>query len=111
MGRLRIPICYCVADFLADPQVLELFVSDRGRQPAPGELEFLLAALVRKFQASPDFAASGIRHVNAGIPGVLSRYRVQLVEAPSWMPGFVLADQQVLHARPESSTPRSGEMR
>jgi hypothetical protein len=88
---------------------LELFVSDRGRQPAPGELEFLLAALVRKFQASPDFAASGIRHVNAGIPGVLSRYRVQLVEAPSWMPGFVLADQQLLRARPESSTPRSAK--
>jgi hypothetical protein len=90
----------CVADFLADPQVLQAFVSDRGRQPAPGELELLVAALVGKFQASPDLMAGGIRHVNAGIPGVLSRYQVQLVEAPSWM-GFVLADQPVLHARPD----------
>ena len=90
----------CVADFLADPQVLEVFVSDRGRQPAPGELEFLVAAQTRKFQASPDLMVRGMRHVNAGIPGLLSRYRVQLVKAPSWM-GFVLADQPVLHARPD----------
>jgi hypothetical protein len=27
--------------------------------------------------------------------------QVQLVEAPSWTPGFVLADQPVLHARPD----------
>jgi hypothetical protein len=39
----------CVADFPADPQVLQAFVSDRGRQPAPGELEFLVAAQTRKF--------------------------------------------------------------
>jgi Protein of unknown function (DUF4238) len=90
----------CVAEFLADPQVLQAFISDRGRQPAPGELEPLVAAAVRKFQASPDLTASGIRHVNAGVPRVLSRYQVQLVEAPSWM-GFVLADQPVLHARPD----------
>jgi len=90
----------CVVDFLADPQVLEAFVSDRGRQPAPGELEFLVAAQTRKFQASPDLRANGMRHVNAGIPGVLARYQVQLVEAPSWM-GFVLADQPVLHSRPD----------
>lgn len=44
----------CVADFLADPQLLELFVSDHGRQPAPG----------------------------AGIPGLLVRYGVQLVQPP-----------------------------
>jgi hypothetical protein len=90
----------CIADFLADPEVLQAFVSDRGRQPAPGELEFLVAAQTRKFQASPDLRANGIRHVNAGIPGLLSRYQVQLVGAPSWM-GFVLADQPVLHARPD----------
>jgi hypothetical protein len=92
----------CLADFLADPQVLKAFVSDRGRQPAPGELEFLVAAQVSKFQASPDLRANGMRHVNAGIPGILGRYQVQLVEADlSWMPGFVLADQPVLHARPD----------
>jgi hypothetical protein len=39
----------CIADFLADPEVLQAFVSDRGRQPAPGELEFLVAAQTRKF--------------------------------------------------------------
>jgi hypothetical protein len=42
-----------------------------------------------------------MRRVNAGIPEVLDRYRVQLVEAPDWMPGFVLADQPVVHARPD----------
>jgi hypothetical protein len=41
-----------------------------------------------------------MRHVNAGIPGILGRYQVQLVEAPSWMV-FVLPDQPVLHARPD----------
>jgi Protein of unknown function (DUF4238) len=90
----------CIADFVADPQVLDAFVSDRGRQPAAGELEFLVAAQTRKFQESPDLRANGMRHVNAGIPGLLGRYQVQLVEAPRWM-GFVLADQPVLHARPD----------
>jgi hypothetical protein len=42
-----------------------------------------------------------MRRVNAGIPEVLGRYRVQLVEAPDWMPGFVLADQPVVHACPD----------
>ena len=51
-------------------------------------------------QASPDLTASGMRRVNSGIPRVLGRYHVQLVEVPTWMPGFVLADQPVLHARP-----------
>ena len=74
----------CAADFLANPEVLQAFISDRGRS-APGELELLVAVAVRKFQTSPDFTAGGIRHVNAGIPGVLSRCQVQLVEAPSWM--------------------------
>jgi hypothetical protein len=60
----------------------------------------LFAAHARKFQASPDRTASGMRNVNSGISAVLGRYRVQLVEAASWMPGFVLADQPVLHARP-----------
>jgi len=39
--------------------------------------------------------------VTAHIPGVLGRYRVQLVEAPSWMSGFILAHQPVLHVRPD----------
>jgi hypothetical protein len=63
-------------------------------------LATLVDALARKFQASPDLRANGIRHVTSGIPRLLARYRVQLVEAPSWMPGFVLADQPVVHARP-----------
>jgi hypothetical protein len=90
----------CKAKFLADPRVLEAFVSDRGREPAAGELEFLVAAQILKFQASPGLRANGMRHVNAGIAGLLGRYQVQLVEAPSWM-GFVLADQPVLHACPD----------
>lgn len=91
-----------VADYLADsrPRLQEVFVSDRGRQPEPGELASHVDALARKFQASPDLRANGMRHVTAGIPRLLARYRVQLIEAPSWMPGFVLADQPVLHARP-----------
>jgi hypothetical protein len=76
-------------------------VADRGRQPEPGELTSLVDALARKFQASPDLRANGMRDVTADIPRLLARYRVQLVEAPSWMPGFVLADQPVLHARPD----------
>jgi hypothetical protein len=76
-------------------------VSNRGRQPEPGELASLVDALARKFQGSPELRASGMRHVTSGIPRLLARYRVQLVEAPSWMPGFVLADQPVVHARPD----------
>ena len=60
----------------------------------------LVTAQTLKFQARPDLRTNGTRHVNAGIPGLLGRYQVQLVEAPSWM-GFVLADQPVLHARPD----------
>jgi hypothetical protein len=89
------------ADFLANSRLLELFVADRGRQPELGELASLVAAQARKFQASPDLRANGMRRVTAGIPGLLSRYRVQLVETPSRMAGFVLADQPVLHARPD----------
>jgi hypothetical protein len=89
----------CEADFIEDPQVLEAFVFDRGREPAPGELESRIAEEVRKFQAK-DLTARGMRRVRAGVFGMLDRFRVQLVEAPSWMPGFVLADQPVLHARP-----------
>jgi hypothetical protein len=91
----------CVADFLAEPRLVELFASAHGRQPAPGELESRIAEQAREFQASSDLWARGMRRVRAGVPGVLDRYRVQLVEAPSWMPGFVLADQPVLHARPD----------
>jgi hypothetical protein len=91
------------ADYIADSRtrLQELFVADRGRQPEPGELQNLVDALTRKFQASPDLTANGMRHVTAGIPRLLARYRVQLVEAPSWMSGFVLADQPVVHARPD----------
>jgi hypothetical protein len=91
------------ADYLAGsrPRLQEVFVSDRGRHPEQGELESLVEALTRKFQASPDLTANGMRRVTAGIPPLLDRYRVQLIEAPSWMPGFVLADQPVLHARPD----------
>ena len=90
----------CVADILADSgqQLLESFISDRGRRPAPGELQTLVAAQTRRFQTSPDLTVNGMRHAGTGIQEVLSRHRVQLVEAPSWMPGFVLADQPVLHA-------------
>lgn len=71
------------AEVLADsgPQLLELFMSDSVRRLALEELEFLIDAQARKFQASPDLTASGMRRVNAGIPGLLGRYRVQLVEA------------------------------
>jgi hypothetical protein len=48
--------------------VLQAFVSDRGRQPAPGELEFLVAAQTRKFQASPGIRANGIRQAQS-LPG------------------------------------------
>jgi hypothetical protein len=89
----------CVADLLADSRLHELFVAGRGRQPAPGELASLVAAQARKLQARPDLTTYGMRRGTAGIPQVLGRYQVQLVEAPSWMPGFVLADQPVLHAR------------
>jgi hypothetical protein len=91
------------ADYIADSRtrLQELFVADRGRQPEPGELQNLVDALTRKFQASPDLTANGMRHVTAGIPRLLARYRVQLVGAPSWMSGFVLADQPVVHARPD----------
>ncbi len=90
-----------VGDYLADsgPRLEEVFVSDRGRQPEPGELASLVDALARKFQGSPELRANGMRHVTSGIPRLLGRYRVQLIEAPSWMSGFVLADQPVLHAR------------
>jgi hypothetical protein len=88
------------------PQVLDAFVSDGGRQPAAGELEFLVAAQTRKFQGSQDLMANGMRHVNAGIPGLLSRYRVQLVAAPSWM-GFVLADQPYYTHAPTRSVTAS----
>jgi len=50
----------CVADFLADSRLPELFVAERGRQPAPGELESLVATQAHKFQASPDLRANGM---------------------------------------------------
>jgi hypothetical protein len=78
---------HCVADFAGDPRTLQVFVSHLGRQPAPGEPESLIAAQARKMQASPDLTASGMRRVNSGIPRVLGRYQVQLVEVPTWMPG------------------------
>ena len=58
----------CVADFLADSRLSELFVADRGRQPEPGELASLVAAEARRFQASPDLTATGMRRRTAGIP-------------------------------------------
>jgi hypothetical protein len=66
-------------------------VSDRGRQPEPGELASFVDAFAHKFEGSAELRATGMRLVTSGIPRLLARYRVQLVEAPSWMPGFVLA--------------------
>jgi hypothetical protein len=40
-----------------------------------------------------------MRRVAKGLPALFGRFSVQLVEAPVWMAGFVLADQPVLHAR------------
>jgi hypothetical protein len=89
-----------VADLLAEPQLAEIFESAHGRQPAEGELKSVVAAQARKLRASPDLTANAMRRIGARVPEILGRYRVQLVEVPSWMPGFVLADQPVLHARP-----------
>ena len=43
-------------------------MADRGRQLEPRELQKLVDALTRKFHASPDLTANGMRHVTAGIP-------------------------------------------
>jgi hypothetical protein len=90
-----------VTRLAADPRVCALFEAEYGRLPADGELERMVAGMALKMMTVGDITANGMRRVSASLTEILAKWTVQLVEAPEWMPGFVLADQPIVHVRPE----------
>jgi hypothetical protein len=84
-----------------DPRVCALFEAQYGRQPGYGELQRVIASTAVNMMMGGGIMANGMRRVSANLPEILARWTVQLVQAPDWMPGFVLADQPIVHARPE----------
>ena len=80
-------------------RALAAFVAEYGRQPEPGEMERLVASFASKMISEGDMMPNGIRHGIDKIPTILAKWRVQLIHPSESMPGFVLADHPIVHAR------------
>ncbi|WP_285601368.1 DUF4238 domain-containing protein [Kineosporia sp. NBRC 101731] len=89
----------CVPEFMSHPEIEHRFLASNGRQPNDDELESLIAQQARKLLNSPDLLANSIRHGRRSLPNLFSQWKVQLVTSPPHLPGFVLADQPVVHAQ------------
>lgn len=88
-----------VTQLAGDQEATLRFTRQRGRPPEPGELKALVAEVAGDLVTSPDFFADGVRRVAARIPGLLRKWRVQLVGTDSDLPGFIIADNPILHGR------------
>lgn len=75
------------------------FVQQWGRPPEPGELEAIIATVGNAFVSSPDFFTAGVQRVAADLQPLLARWMVQLVGCDDNLPGFILADNPVVHGR------------
>lgn len=82
-----------------DPRAIARFARERGRQPAPGEIEGIATGIAREFLGQPDILARGIKRGADAIPAILATSTVQIVSAHDRLPGFVLADHPVLHGK------------
>jgi hypothetical protein len=82
-----------------DPTVVALFTRDKGRPPAPGELEAIVASSAQTFAARPDLLAGGMRRGTQAIPDILAKSSIQLISADERLPGFVLPDHPILHGK------------
>jgi len=90
-----------VGRFSNDPHVYSLFEKEHGRSPEPDELRRMVTEVAMKAMMAGDRLTGGMRRGADALPEILANWRVQLVEAPDSMPGFVLADQPIVHALAE----------
>lgn len=82
-----------------DQRLLSRFTQQWGRAPEPGELEAIVASTGDAFVSSPDFFTSGVQRVAEGLLPLFAKWTVQLVGCADNLPGFVLADNPVVHGK------------
>jgi hypothetical protein len=80
-----------------DPRLVAAFVRQYGRDPQPGELEAKVATATQEFMADPGLFSGTFRRMDPAVQGLLAERTIQLVGVVDDLPGFLLADNPVLH--------------
>jgi hypothetical protein len=87
-----------VNDLVADDELIARFVRSAGRQPTDGEIASMARVQADVLESSRQGLVDSMVSLHNKIAAKLDEYRIQVIEVPDRLPGFVLADVPVVHA-------------